>query len=203
MPFPVSAADIFDVLVLGAGPAGSTAAATLAKAGRTVCLIDADEISAKSLPPRGGPGWISAQCLPILTEIGLTPKDVDAVEIKTVAFCDAHLAKIAHPNPDRPVGYLVDRATLAHRLIRNAAAAGADVRLNTRIDDIALEEQHVTLKTHDPSAPELRGRLLVLAAGRGTGHLNWPVETTGLAVDQANPGWSSHVHTEQIGRAHV
>ena len=59
--------DLFDVAVVGAGPAGSAAAITLAREGRRVLLLERDPF------PRAMPcaGWISTRAVEILTGWGI------------------------------------------------------------------------------------------------------------------------------------
>ncbi len=151
-----------DVIVIGAGPAGATAAAVLARRGCDVALYDAARY------PRDVPcaGWLSAMALPVLQRIGVKLDGAlsDPSDIGT--FHNADVTKAATPKFAAPPGYLIDRATLDQRIATAAVDAGATFHDNTRVADIALGESTVAV-TPQNAEPEA-AKLLVLAAGRST-----------------------------------
>ena len=180
--------DIYDVLIVGAGPAGATAGFTLATAGRKVCLVDAAAF------PRGRlcAGWLSTQAKPLIAEMGLSIKKVAAREIKSAAFYSADLTRRAHPNLSESAGYLVNRATFDEQLAKQAVAAGVDFRQQLDVRDLSLEENGVVIVA--PDSQELRARLLVLAAGRDTPLLG----RVGLSVEgDAGGSWAAQVETTE------
>jgi geranylgeranyl reductase family protein len=123
-----------DVLVVGAGPAGSTAAITLARAGRSVVVID------KATFPRDkccGDG-LTTLALRELDAIGLDPREVDG-------WFDVHSAwlrspagrEVEIPLPDEGLyAAVAPRADLDHALVRLAVAAGADLREGCSIESL-------------------------------------------------------------------
>jgi len=182
--------ELYDALVLGAGPAGATAATVLARHGRRVCLVDAAGFPREA----GAAGWISAPCVSLLAELDIAPKDFGARPFKSVAFFDADLAKFAHPEFAEPAGFIVNRAKFGDALVKMAAAAGVEVRSQTRVREVVLGERQVTLKTDDSkSSVPVQGRLLVFSAGRGT-----PLLTRlGVSMDTAQGGsWAAQIESD-------
>jgi geranylgeranyl reductase family protein len=119
----------FDAIVVGAGPAGSTAAYRLAQAGANVLLLD------KGRFPRDKPcgGAISTRAV---HELPLDPKPVvehvvDRMELSYRGGRPFVRGKHA------PLAYMTQRRRLDHFLIEQAAAAGAEFRDNATVTDIS------------------------------------------------------------------
>ncbi len=153
---------LFDVLVIGAGPAGATAAICLAREGKSVCLID----QAHFPRLRDYSGWLSASADTLLADLGVSAELLDAHAFHRMAFYTADLTKVARPNLQHSPGYLVDRAVFDHELVKVAVREGAHLVEGYAVERVDLQEQSVTLSV--PGRPDYRGRLLVLAAGRAT-----------------------------------
>lgn len=109
----------YDVIVVGAGPAGSSAAALLAREGLSVLLLE------KSKHPRHKScgGGLSARLLPFLDD-GV--KTLIEQTIYHVSF--QFKKKEATFSSAKPVAYLIRRARFDAYLADRARAAGADVR---------------------------------------------------------------------------
>ena len=126
----------FDVLVVGAGPAGSATAIHLAHAGTRVLLAD------KARFPRDKPcgGGLTGRAL------RHAPCDVEPVVEHVVdrfvlrARYGARVARASH----RPLIRMTQRRRLDLHLAEQAAALGADFRDGVRIDELMLEDDHVT-----------------------------------------------------------
>ncbi len=144
----------YDVIVVGAGPGGSTAAYELARHGVKVALLEQ-----KRLPrykPCGG-------CLSLRIDAVLDMDFHDLVE-KTVygaTFTFAGLDPI-RVRSDRPVAYMVMRDRFDHALARRAAEAGADLRDGERVQDVVEGRDEVEVHT---DAGTLRSSFLVAADG--------------------------------------
>jgi geranylgeranyl reductase family protein len=135
----------FDVAVVGAGPAGSLAAAMLAKRGARVALIDPSH-------PREKPcgGGITGRALDLVAaHAGVAARG--AVRIRTARFVDAVTgasASVAFRTDTRPPLVVASRAGFDELLYRNAEDAGATL-LRTRAADIGREPGGFTVTTAD------------------------------------------------------
>jgi geranylgeranyl reductase family protein len=119
----------FDAIVVGAGPAGSTAAYRLARAGANVLLLD------KAQFPRNKPcgGAISTRAL---NELPLDPKPVveHVVDRMELSFRGGRpFVRGKHT----PLAYMTQRRRLDHFLIEQAAAAGAKFRDSAKVSEIS------------------------------------------------------------------
>jgi D-arginine dehydrogenase len=108
----------FDVVVIGAGIAGATAAAALALAGRRVALVEAEEAAGYHTTGRSAAMWI----------LNYGPPDVRVLTGASRVFMDAPPAGFAeHPIlRRRPVLYLADAAASGE--LAALVAGGVDVR---------------------------------------------------------------------------
>jgi flavin-dependent dehydrogenase len=179
-----------DVAVIGGGPAGSTAATVLARAGRRVWLLERDRF------PRFHIGEsLLASVNDVFDAIGVAdriraagfPQKWGATFItpdgRVERFADfAVSAEVAAPQT-----WQVPRATMDHLLLDHAGASGVDVRQGHRVLDVAIDDDGVTVSVRGPAqgatAPDLytvRARAVVDASGR-TGILS---RALGLRVDE-------------------
>jgi len=118
-------AEKVDVLVVGAGPAGSTAARLLAGAGYSVLL--AEEHGRVGRP---------VQCAGLISERALRlagSPDIVRRAVRGASVFGPCLRSISFRAAE-PRGYVIDRGALDAHLADRAAAAGAEVRTGTRFD---------------------------------------------------------------------
>ena len=160
-----------DVVVIGGGPAGSTAAAWLARAGRRVVLFErhrfprfhigesmlasvndvldaigaADLVRAAGFPQKWGATFMTAD---------------GGVE----RFADFAMA----PDVPQPQTWQVPRAQFDELLLRHAARSGADIREEHRVTSIDFGGDDVTVTAMDATKNEVtaRARALIDASGR-------------------------------------
>jgi flavin-dependent dehydrogenase len=150
---------IYDAAIVGAGPAGATAAIFLARKGRQIILIDREK--AGRAAPCGG--WLSARAKVLLEEVGCPFPDGVVVPFSQVSFYNADCTKHATPKLEGPAGYLVDRCAFDAALSAHAVSLGAVLMRGEEAKDIRLSEAQVTIKLAGAAVPS---RLLVLATGR-------------------------------------
>ncbi len=163
-----------DVLVIGGGPAGSTAAALLAQRGFHVTLLE------KAHHPRFhiGESLLPAN-LPLLDKLGVA----DAVKAIGMEKWGAEFVSPWHDHQQpfefagamdksMPMAYQVRRSEFDEILIRNAANKNARVVEGCLVQDVSFlpgNEGALVLARHDDGSIEtLRTRFVMDASGRDT-----------------------------------
>jgi geranylgeranyl reductase family protein len=162
-----------DVLVVGAGPAGATAARTLARNGLRVQLLE------RARFPRNKPcgGGISARAL------GRFPWLAPALPGITTHF----ISRLYLEGPDgrgtvltspSPAVMMIRRVEFDHLLARLAVEAGADLVEDAWVSQVSADEDEVRVVTRD--GREFTARYLVAADG-----------VNGIATRRLglHPGW--------------
>jgi geranylgeranyl reductase family protein len=124
-----------DVAIIGGGPAGSTAAYRLARAGARVTLYD------KATFPRDKPcgGGVTGRAARLL------PFSIDPVVEDVVDRIDCRLRygpRFAR-RARAPLAYMTQRARLDHFLLQQAADAGAEIHEGTTVDARELDARIV------------------------------------------------------------
>lgn len=149
-----------DVIVVGAGPAGSSAAAVLAARGIRVLLLD------RARFPRDKPcgDYCNPGAVGLLRQLGSLPAALStgASVISGLAVYAQDGSHFAAPFPTGP-GLLLPRLRLDASLLAHAARAGAAVCEGVSVDVVTARADAVEVKT--ASDRWLRARLLIAADG--------------------------------------
>ncbi|MBI4635920.1 MAG: tryptophan 7-halogenase [Candidatus Rokubacteria bacterium] len=159
----------YDVVVIGGGPAGSTAATCLARAGRRVVLFEREPFPRLHV----GESLLPAN-LPLLDRIGVHPAIVErGFQVKYGAtFSDQesqleHTFYFARNKPWPYYAYQVPRAEFDTVLLDHARKQGVDVRQPATVETITLDGTGVTVSAEEHGqAVTLRARFLIDASGR-------------------------------------
>ena len=125
----------YDVAIIGAGPAGSTAAYRLAAAGARVLLLDKATFP-RDKPCGGGVTGRAARLLPFSIE-PVVEDVVDRLE------CGLRYRHRFTRRARAPLAYMTQRRRLDHFLLQRAAEAGAEVRVGETADSRELDARIV------------------------------------------------------------
>ncbi|HET7599205.1 MAG TPA: NAD(P)/FAD-dependent oxidoreductase [Gemmatimonadales bacterium] len=137
---PFRAVPEIDVLVIGAGPAGSATAALLARQGYSVVAVD------RAAFPRDKAcsEYLSPEAVRVLDRLGVVA-DLERAGARPLAGTVVHgprgarlhgLFAEASPPPFRPRGMSVSRRVLDHRLVLAAREAGAEVLERSPLEEL-------------------------------------------------------------------
>lgn len=155
--------DKYDVLVIGAGPAGSIAAKTAAEKGLDVLLIEKRQEIGD--PVRCAEG-VNKEYLKKHVEID---KRWICADLKGsyIFSPDGTKIEMAEEISGGEVGYVLERKVFDRALAEQAAAAGAEVRVKTRATGLIIEDDFVkgAKLMHLGKEHEVRAKIVVGADG--------------------------------------
>jgi len=129
----LAAMERFDVVVVGAGPAGSTTAHRLASAGKHVLLLD------KARFPRDKPcgGGLTIRAV---RQIPVSPDPVVEHVVDRMAFRLRYATRFERKGRE-PLVLMTQRRRLDHYLVERAAEAGAEFRDGVKVADVIVDEE--------------------------------------------------------------
>jgi geranylgeranyl reductase family protein len=127
-----------DIIVVGAGPAGSTAAYRLAKAGASVLLLDRARFP-RDKPCGGGVTGRAARLLPFSIE-PVVEHVVSAVDLRL------RYGKTLARGDGQPLVYMTQRKRLDHFLVQRAVEAGVELREGIKVGELEVGEDGVSVE---------------------------------------------------------
>lgn len=161
-----------DVLVAGAGPAGSATATLLARAGLSVLVVD------RAAFPRDKAcsEYMSPEAVRILARLGVVENleragafPLEGMKVTGPRGSTAHgKFSLAGYHPFRPTGLSISRRILDFELLAAARAAGATVLERARVEELLYEQGGVAgalVRDHTGRQHSIRARLTVGADG--------------------------------------
>lgn len=158
---------VYDVAIIGGGPAGSTAANLLAQHGRHVIVLEREKFPRFHIGESLLPYSLSA-----FDRLGVRQKlETCAVEKRggeVATACGTRRVKFYFANGFRLKhhhAYQVERAVFDQMLLDRARECGAEIREETTVQSTAFDRDGVTLGT---SSGVIRARYVIDASGRHT-----------------------------------
>lgn len=151
-----------EVLVVGAGPAGTAAAITLARAGRQVTVIDKAAFPREKICGDG----LTTGALRVLDGLGLDPDDVPSWTVADDVWLrspSGREVQLRLPSGQGQFSAVARRKDLDAALVRLARHAGALVLEGAAIETISTGPEHVDARASNVGA--IRARYVIAADG--------------------------------------
>jgi flavin-dependent dehydrogenase len=152
----------YDVIIVGAGPAGCSAAKTASKQGARVLLI---EEHAAIGSPRHCPGRLHSSSFTQGIVEDLDPRAIVCEYRSRRYFAPSGKVIKETPLPPKSV-YQVQREEFDRELGRQAVLAGAEIVLNTQVTGLYKEKDRIRgVTTASGDMPVVHGQVVIAASG--------------------------------------
>jgi flavin-dependent dehydrogenase len=161
-------AGFFDVVIVGGGPAGSTAGTLLAKHGWNVAVFEKDKFPRFKIGESLLPGSVRT-----FERMGVKEK-IDRADVivkhggKILSACGTRSNRFLFCDVFRckyPTAYQVERSVFDQLLLDHAAESGCRVSQGTNVIDAVFDDDGVTIRTVDDV---FRARYLIDCSGRNS-----------------------------------
>jgi flavin-dependent dehydrogenase len=161
-------AEFFDIVIVGGGPAGSTAGTLLAKQGWNVAIFEKEEFPRFKIGESLLPGSLRT-----FERMGVKEK-IDRADVivkyggKIISACGTRSNRFLFCDVFRckyPTSYQVERSMFDKLLLDHAAESGCQVSQGTLVTDLAFESDGVTVRTDDNV---FRAKYLIDCSGRNS-----------------------------------
>ncbi|MGC8816653.1 MAG: geranylgeranyl reductase family protein [Candidatus Hadarchaeum sp.] len=177
----------YDVVVVGAGPAGSVAAYAAAKGGASVLMLDRRrEIG---VPVQCG----EALSEDVLNEMGIKPDPswaVNPTNAVKIVSPSGIAVRISERRVTGKVGYILNRKVFDKYLAVRAAEAGADVRVGTYVYGLMMKDGEVrgVRARGVEGGLEVEAKVVIAADGVGSRVARWAGMNTAIKLDDFESG---------------
>ncbi|MCS6914377.1 MAG: tryptophan 7-halogenase [Myxococcota bacterium] len=158
--------------MVGGGPAGSSTAAFLSQRGRRVLVLEREKFPrfhiGESLLPFARDIWEELGVLDEIDRRFIHKPGARFIHSESGAMFTYRFENAIRPG--RPYAYEVPRGDFDKLLLDNAARLGAQVREESEVRDVFIEEDRVRVEVHGPNGTcyEVTGQVVVDATGRDT-----------------------------------
>ena len=160
-----------DVIIVGAGPAGSSVATFLARAGVSCLLLERHHFPRDKVCGDG----LTPQALYWLEQLGCADAVLELTDC-CIKACDLYIngkyvfsGRFPEHTPYPPFCTLLDRKRLDHLLVQNAVAHGAALLEGVHVRNVVREEDGISVEaTVAGSTQHFHAKLLVGADGAGS-----------------------------------
>jgi geranylgeranyl reductase family protein len=152
------ASDFYDVVVIGAGPAGSYAAYKLTSQGRKVAVLEQKEAPGMDICCTG---IISPECF---DSFGIT-SDVILARANSAKFFSPS-GKSLRLATEKVQAYIVNRASFDQAIAARAKAQGANYLFSSRVTGVAINRDGAQIEALCQGSREiLKARAVIIASG--------------------------------------